>query len=223
VTDQIIGLIDAAIGCQQCGRPLDWSPSVDFCSDWCQATWHESRTDPLIGYEEPCDLAAHVYNQHEDYSDECTPRSDLWTHAAVMMPLARYQEHAWERVQASQIMSDMFEMMMRGHVTRILGDISDDLSRLVGAFRGLSAQFGFYDELPLSVGVSAAKPESAQEWDRLPAYALEGCPEHECPQRGPTLSLLSNAPLEPALVDVGTGPLAPTTGPSAARLDGRRR
>lgn len=45
--------IDVAIGCQQCGGPLDDSPSSDFCNDDCQADWHAARTQPLDGYREP--------------------------------------------------------------------------------------------------------------------------------------------------------------------------
>lgn len=35
----IIDQIDAATGCQQCGKPLGVSPSADYCSEWCQRTW----------------------------------------------------------------------------------------------------------------------------------------------------------------------------------------
>jgi len=38
VTD-ILAAIDAAVGCQHCGGPLGDSPSDDFCSELCQATY----------------------------------------------------------------------------------------------------------------------------------------------------------------------------------------
>lgn len=43
----IVDSIDQAIGCQQCGKPLDASPSVDFCSEQCQQRWHEKRSVAL--------------------------------------------------------------------------------------------------------------------------------------------------------------------------------
>lgn len=43
----IISAIDAATGCQHCGNPLGSSPSSDFCSEFCQATWHEKRVGIL--------------------------------------------------------------------------------------------------------------------------------------------------------------------------------
>lgn len=41
----IISAIDQATGCHQCGNPLGSSPSSDFCSEFCQATWQEKRVD----------------------------------------------------------------------------------------------------------------------------------------------------------------------------------
>jgi hypothetical protein len=52
----IIAAIDHATGCQQCGGPLDGSPSDDFCDQDCQAAWSAARTVPLVGYREPWDL-----------------------------------------------------------------------------------------------------------------------------------------------------------------------
>jgi hypothetical protein len=49
----ILDRIDAAVGCQQCGAPLDGSPSDDFCSDDCQTAWHSARAVELVGYREP--------------------------------------------------------------------------------------------------------------------------------------------------------------------------
>lgn len=43
----IVDAIDQAIGCQQCGKPLDASPSSDFCSEQCQQRWHEKRSVAL--------------------------------------------------------------------------------------------------------------------------------------------------------------------------------
>lgn len=39
----ILDQIDAAIGCQQCGRSLAASVSDDFCSEDCQYAWYQSR------------------------------------------------------------------------------------------------------------------------------------------------------------------------------------
>jgi hypothetical protein len=39
----IIDEIDTAIGCQQCGRDLDHSPSTDFCTENCQTAWQAQR------------------------------------------------------------------------------------------------------------------------------------------------------------------------------------
>ncbi|MGH3804327.1 MAG: DUF3631 domain-containing protein, partial [Pseudonocardiaceae bacterium] len=39
--------IDAALGgrdCRQCRKPVDASPSPDFCSEHCQQTWYEQHT-----------------------------------------------------------------------------------------------------------------------------------------------------------------------------------
>lgn len=56
--------IDAALGCQQCGRSLESSVDADFCSESCQRTWRASRvgakadlpftldTDAVMGVEE---------------------------------------------------------------------------------------------------------------------------------------------------------------------------
>jgi hypothetical protein len=55
VTD-IIDQIDAAAGCQQCGKPLDVSPSTDFCSEGCQRAWtacaHQAAQLP-VGWSFP--------------------------------------------------------------------------------------------------------------------------------------------------------------------------
>lgn len=42
----IIDKIDAAMGCQQCGKPLGRSPSNDFCSESCQHGWAAKSADP---------------------------------------------------------------------------------------------------------------------------------------------------------------------------------
>ena len=34
----------------------------------------------------------------------------------------------------------------------------------------------------------------AEPWEKLPAWTVEGCPEHECQHRPPTLSGLTNVP-----------------------------
>lgn len=69
----IIDDIDAAIGCQHCKGPLGDSPSGDFCTPKCQTRWHAARSEPLVDYQEPTDLAAHVHNQREIQSPETTP------------------------------------------------------------------------------------------------------------------------------------------------------
>ncbi len=51
----ILAVIDAALGCRQCGGPLGDSPSTLFCSDDCQRAWHAARSDHLVGYQEPDD------------------------------------------------------------------------------------------------------------------------------------------------------------------------
>lgn len=48
----ILDVIDAAIGCQQCGRQLGGSPSDDFCSEGCQRAWHAAHTEPLVNRPE---------------------------------------------------------------------------------------------------------------------------------------------------------------------------
>ncbi len=45
--DDTLAAIDAAVGCQQCGRPLDGSVSDDFDSEECQAEWHAARASRL--------------------------------------------------------------------------------------------------------------------------------------------------------------------------------
>ena len=47
--DDTLAAIDAAVGCQQCGRPLDGSVSVDFDTEECQTAWHTARASRLGG------------------------------------------------------------------------------------------------------------------------------------------------------------------------------
>ena len=49
--DDTLAAIDAAVGCQQCGRPLDGSVSADFDSEECQAAWHAARASRLVDHE----------------------------------------------------------------------------------------------------------------------------------------------------------------------------
>ena len=49
--DDTLAAIDAAVGCQQCGRPLDGSVSDDFDTEECQTAWHAARTSRLAGGE----------------------------------------------------------------------------------------------------------------------------------------------------------------------------
>lgn len=69
----IIDQIDAATGCQHCQRPLGGSVSDDFCSAVCQTAWYAERSEPLVEYREPTDLAAHVSNLVEIQSPETLP------------------------------------------------------------------------------------------------------------------------------------------------------
>jgi hypothetical protein len=71
----IIAAIDRVTGCQYepCGRPLDDSPSDDFCSGRCQQAWHEDRAVLLDRYTEPYDLPAYVGNLVELHHGDLVP------------------------------------------------------------------------------------------------------------------------------------------------------
>lgn len=98
-----LAAIDAATGCQQCEAPLGGSPSPDFCSDVCQGAYFEARSVPLVGYREPEDLAAHVYNQHEQYSPETTSAL-AYDYATIFAPGAIDPlSFAWQRWQAEAL------------------------------------------------------------------------------------------------------------------------
>jgi hypothetical protein len=58
VTSDILEVIDAATGCQQCGGPLEDSPSSDFCDPGCQRRWHARHAHALDPWS---DDAAPVY------------------------------------------------------------------------------------------------------------------------------------------------------------------
>lgn len=96
--DDIITAIDTALGCQWCGHDLGASPSDDFCSPRCQESWHAARTEPLVHYDEPRELAAHVGNPQEQYNPETSagepflpPGVGVWLeHALHEAPLAHY-------------------------------------------------------------------------------------------------------------------------------------
>jgi len=45
--DETLAAINAAVGCQQCGRPLDGSVSDDFDTEGCQTAWHAARASRL--------------------------------------------------------------------------------------------------------------------------------------------------------------------------------
>jgi len=47
--DDTLAAIDAAVGCQQCGRPLDGSVSDDFDTEECQTACHAARASRLPG------------------------------------------------------------------------------------------------------------------------------------------------------------------------------
>lgn len=44
----IISAIDTAVGCQQCGKPLEGSVSDDFCGEGCQQRWHANRVSNQV-------------------------------------------------------------------------------------------------------------------------------------------------------------------------------
>ena len=46
--EETLAAIDAAVGCQQCGKPLAGSVSDDFDSEECQAEWHAARASRLV-------------------------------------------------------------------------------------------------------------------------------------------------------------------------------
>ncbi|WP_157601709.1 hypothetical protein [Saccharomonospora halophila] len=49
----IIAAIDEALGCHECGGPLDGSVDQDFCSERCHRAWHGRRVgitpEPSLG------------------------------------------------------------------------------------------------------------------------------------------------------------------------------
>ena len=51
--EETLAAIDAAVGCQQCGKPLNGSVSDDFDSEECQAAWHAARASRLVDCEPP--------------------------------------------------------------------------------------------------------------------------------------------------------------------------
>lgn len=61
----IVDAIDQAISCQRdgCTQPITNSVSDDFCSQDCQTTWYAERSEPLVGYQEPYDLAVHYSHE----------------------------------------------------------------------------------------------------------------------------------------------------------------
>jgi hypothetical protein len=48
--DAFLDKLDAAIGCQECGKQLGLSPSSDFCGQECQAVWHAARVGTVPDY-----------------------------------------------------------------------------------------------------------------------------------------------------------------------------
>ena len=56
--DETVAAIDAAVGCQQCGRPLRGSVSADFDTEECQAAWHAARAARLVD-DEPEPMTPH--------------------------------------------------------------------------------------------------------------------------------------------------------------------
>jgi len=51
--EETLAAIDAAVGCQQCGKPLNGSVSDDFDSEKCQTAWHAARASRLVDCEPP--------------------------------------------------------------------------------------------------------------------------------------------------------------------------
>lgn len=82
--DTVIG--DASTGtCCQCGRPLEGSPSDDFCTENCQAVWRAEHATVLPGHEVLDKVTAFVSRFNIFPSEHCAPMLALWyahTHAA---------------------------------------------------------------------------------------------------------------------------------------------
>lgn len=56
--EDIIATIDAAVGCQRCGKSLESSVSDDFCGEWCQRSWHATRVDVQLDHQSGLDFGA---------------------------------------------------------------------------------------------------------------------------------------------------------------------
>lgn len=56
--DDIISVIDQAVGCQTCGGSLERSVSDMFCGESCQQAWHAKRVTPASSFATPVDFRA---------------------------------------------------------------------------------------------------------------------------------------------------------------------
>ncbi|WP_037360142.1 DUF3631 domain-containing protein [Amycolatopsis orientalis] len=92
--DSTVSAIEAAIGapgaadsggtCCQCGRPLDGSPSDDFCTEDCQAAWRAANVPVAPGHEVLNNVRDFVLRFNAFPSEHCAPMLALWyahTHA----------------------------------------------------------------------------------------------------------------------------------------------
>jgi hypothetical protein len=82
-TMDIITAIDAVIGCQECGGPLDRSPDRDFCGEPCWTTWHSARVGATPEWYETPDWQAVI-------RDLIPSRPTRHIDAAMAMVLAHY-------------------------------------------------------------------------------------------------------------------------------------
>jgi hypothetical protein len=81
--DEVIG--DSAGACNQCGRPLDDSPSDDFCSENCQQVWRSANRAAVAGHEVLDRVRDFIARFNIFPSEHCAPMLALWyahTHAA---------------------------------------------------------------------------------------------------------------------------------------------
>lgn len=166
--DATLAAIDtlAVHTCGTCDQPLPEGGVSDyFCGDWCQTAWYESNSERLTGYREPTDLAAHVYNLHEDTSPDCTP-TPPWPGFDLQMP-------EWRGFHAA--LSPAVRAVGLG-----LSGLAEQCAVVCAVWdEWLRGAMGFE---VLNVRPRVHKP--AKPWDGLPAWLCQGCPEFEdCPAR----------------------------------------
>lgn len=89
MTADIISAIDAATGCQQCGNPLGSSPSSDFCSEFCQGSWHEKRVGIEPVAAEPRVLPSYLALHPMDRPEPSEPHPSWRDFSAALRALYR--------------------------------------------------------------------------------------------------------------------------------------